>query len=243
DRPAPKLLFLSAGSGITPMMSMSRWLTDTLSGSDIIFYHCARTPADIIFRQELELMSARYPNFHLALSITRPEPGHPWYGFTGRLTADLLRAIAPDFQERTVYVCGPEGFMQATKTLLLEQQFPPQNYHEESFGAPKKRKPAPASSPVPTPTPAASGHSVMFSQSDRAIASDGSESILELAEQANVKIRSNCRQGVCGACKKRKLEGQVRYDTEPDALDPEDQAKGYILTCVACPIGRVVIEA
>lgn len=264
-RPAAKLLMISAGSGITPVMSMSRWVADLGLESDIVFFHCARAAVDIIFRQELEMMSARLPNFRLAISTTRPEVGHAWYGFTGRLTESILRNIAPDFQERQVYVCGPDGFMQATKTLLEELGLPMQNYAQESFGAPKKSKPAAMASPVlaavamanPIPaaaqvTPAAlpqNGHQpaaspiVLFSKSGKQAAGDGATSILELAEQEGVKIRSSCRQGVCGVCKKRKLEGEVSYDSEPEALEPDEQAAGYILPCIACPVGRVVVEA
>ncbi|HEY9627618.1 MAG TPA: FHA domain-containing protein [Coleofasciculaceae cyanobacterium] len=270
--PAPKLLFISAGSGITPVMSMSRWIADTAQQSDIVFFHCARTPRDVVFRQELEMMAARLPNFRLALSTTRPEPGQPWYGFTGRITASLLQMAASDYQERTVYVCGPNGFMQEVKALLEGLGFPMQNYHEESFGAPKKVKAAkadaaspvaspvadpvasaaaiathrPATPPVSAPSPAAGAAAqplVVFSQSGKQVSSDGSESVLELAEQEGIKIRSNCRQGVCGACKKRKLEGEVKYESEPDALEQSDQDAGFILCCVAAPVGRVVIEA
>jgi glycine betaine catabolism B len=244
--PPTKLLMISAGSGITPMMSMSRWVTDLVIPADIIFYHCARSPQDIIFRQELEMMSARSPNFHLVISTTRSPLGQPWYGLTGRLAASVLQSIAPDFQERTVYVCGPNGFMKTTKDLLAGLNFPMQNYYEESFGASKKTTPAKAAIPNAPPV-ASNGHSskaiVVFSQSAKQASGDGSESILELAEQEGVKIRSNCRQGVCGTCKKRKLEGEVKYDSQPDALEPDDQAAGYVLTCVACPVGRVVIEA
>jgi glycine betaine catabolism B len=244
--PPTKLLMISAGSGITPMMSMSRWITDLVISTDIVFYHCARSPQDIIFRQELEMMSARLPNFRLAISTTRSPLGQPWYGLTGRLTASVLQSIAPDFQERTVYVCGPNGFMQTTKDLLTSLNFPMQNYYEESFGASKKSTPAKAAIPNAPPV-ASNGHSskaiVVFSKSSKQTSGNGSESILELAEQEGVKIHSNCRQGVCGACKKRKLEGEVKYDSHPDALKPEDHAAGYVLTCVACPVGRVVIEA
>jgi glycine betaine catabolism B len=249
--PADRLLLISAGSGITPMMSMARWIGDRSIPSDVVFFHCARTPRDIIFRQELEMMSARLPNFHLAFSTTQPVLGDPWYGFTGRLTEAALRSIAPDFQERQIYVCGPEGFMQATKSLLEGLNFPMPNYFEESFGAPKKSPPAKPAKPavdlaaVPAPEkPQLAGlPSVVFSRSGQEVAGDGTESILELAEQVGVKIRSGCRQGVCGACKKLKLEGEVKYDCEPDGLEPDERAAGYILPCVAAAVGRVVVEA
>ncbi|HEY9624584.1 MAG TPA: FHA domain-containing protein [Crinalium sp.] len=277
--PAQKLLFISAGSGITPMMSMSRWLADTAAESDVVFFHCARTARDIIFRQELEMMATRLPNFRLAISTTRPDVGHPWFGFTGRLTETMLRAIAPDFQERTVYVCGPNEFMQSTKDMLEHLNFPMQNYYEESFGAPKKAKrdrevrgdgegrevalvgagameaalmlatsPSPLSPISPPSSPSPSSPSspplIVFAQSGKEVDWDEeAESILELAEQEGIKIRSNCRQGVCGACKKRKLEGEIRYESSPDALDDDEQAAGYVLTCVASPVGRVVIDA
>jgi ferredoxin-NADP reductase len=267
--PAQKLLLISAGSGITPMMSMSRWIADTATAADVAFFHCARSPQDIIFRQELEMMSTRLPNFRFAISTTRAELGQPWFGFTGRLTEVMLSSIAPDYQERTVYVCGPDGFMKGVKAMLEGLGFPMQNYYEESFGAPKKAKIQKSEpmehlsiSPLPPPpspngnqvathlvaspsTPAATSSQpvVVFAQSGKEVSGDGAESLLDLAEQEGIKIRSNCRQGVCGACKKRKLEGEVRYESEPDALEQAEQEAGYVLTCVASPVGRVVIEA
>lgn len=266
--PSPKLLMISAGSGITPMMSMSQWLHDTAAQSDIVFLHSARSPRDIIFRQELELMAARHPNFRLAITTTRSEPGEAWLGFSGRLTEAMLQVIAPDFRERTVYVCGPDTFMQGVKAMLSGLAFPMQNYYEESFGSPKKAKTAskpvvkePSIPPVkpytnghsvatevvklPPPTPASTSSqpAVFFAQSGKEVSCDGEESILELAEQEGVKIRSSCKQGVCGACKKRKLEGEVKYEENPEALDNSEQEAGYILTCVAYPVGRVAVEA
>ncbi|MDB9375186.1 FAD-binding oxidoreductase [Nodularia sphaerocarpa] len=280
--PAPKLLLISAGSGITPMMSMSRWICDTGSDCDVFFFHCARSPRDIIFRQELELMSARHDHFHLAISITRKEPGYSWLSMTGRLDAAMLQLVAPDFRERTVYVCGPNAFMEGVKQMLEEIGFPMQNYYEESFGPAKKQKKSPpvlplppaevglkqmlnnlltvpspslsiernspaiasVTAPVPTPTPSASSQTaVLFSKSGKEVTSDGEDSILELAEQEGVKIRSSCRAGSCGACKKRKLQGEIKYSGEPEAIEESEQQEGYILTCISYPIGKVVIDA
>ncbi len=234
DRPdAQKLLFISAGSGITPLMSMSRWILDTAAKRDILFFHSGRSPRDLIFRQELELMAARHANFNLVFTITRPEAAEVWPGLTGRLNETMIETIAPDFRERTVYVCGPDSFMQGVKALLTGLKFPMDNYYQESFGAAKK---AP-----PTSTPASAG-TVVFSQSVQEVTSDGTVSLLALAEQETIALDSSCRNGACGTCKVKKVFGEIRYEGQPDALTSSDEAGGYILSCIAYPVGRVVLE-
>jgi ferredoxin-NADP reductase len=259
----PKLLLISAGSGITPMMSMSRWVQDTLADCDIVFLHSARKPEDIVFRAELETMAAQLPNFRLAITLTQISLGYAWMGLTGRISESMLNLLVPDLLDRSVFVCGPEGFMQGIKSLLETLNFPMQNYMEESFGG---RKPAPiplasqpdlwaeplsAASyngnghhPVPSPSTAkTTPPAVKFAKSGQDIAADGTTSILELAEQEGIQIRHACRVGACGACKVIAREGQVRYDTPPMALTGADQEAGYVLACVAYPVDRLVVEA
>ena len=277
--PSTKLLLISAGSGITPMMSMSRWICDTASSVDIVFFHSARSPKDIIFRQELEMMTSRYPNFKLAITVTRPVPGQPWYGYRGRINEAILPAIAPDYQDRTVYVCGPNSFMESVKELLQNVGLPMENYYEESFGGAKKKRAtttsavsspdqtsvvrpsafapvhtsmqtpsAPATSivngftaPISLPDPATTVNSstplIVLSESGREIACDGEEAILDVAEAAGIDMACSCRMGACGACKVRIAEGEVVYDGDVSCDE------GYILACVARPVGKVVIKA
>ena len=307
--PSRKLLLISAGSGIAPMMSMSRWICDTVSDVDLVFLHSVRSPEDIIFRQELEMMTARYPNFKLAITVTRPVPGQPWYGYTGRINETILPAIADDYKERTAYVCGSHAFVEATKQLLQKLDFPMTNYYEESFGRAKQQKraatpttlredrtsifqpaPAPISSPsvaepptplpttppatppptrpttvaptsivpfdstdftsvaMPTPNPVVPSVSptrvtfdtsvVVLSKTGQEITCDGEEAILDVAEAKGADLPFGCRMGACGACKVRKIEGEVIYDD--DEINCEE---GFVFTCVARPVGRVVIEA
>ena len=183
--------------GITPMMSMSRWICDTVSNVDIIFLHSARSPEDIIFRQELEMMTARYPNFKLAITVTRAVPGQPWYGYTGRINETILPAIALDYQDRTVYVCGPNPFMEAIKELLQKIDFPMENYYEESFGGAKKKKAAapptanqtsvvPPSIPTPNITPPAVTSAVPPTSLVNGYAPPSSAEPVQPAKQAEV---------------------------------------------------------
>ncbi len=277
--PAPKLLFISAGSGITPMMGMSRWIYDTGANCDVVFFHSARNSDEVIFQDELELLAARQNNFHLAISITGKSGA---MGLKGRLTPAMLAVICPDFRDRVVFVCGSQGFMESTKQMLIDLQFPMNNYHQESFGGPKKKtsqQPVPvietpianspkfgiaaflgkiqsnapvyppsspdvaSAAPLESVAPAPSGSiQVVFEASGREVFGDGEESVLELAEQAGVKIRSGCRMGSCGACKKLTRSGTVKM-SDPEALAPSEVAAGYILCCVAYPQDRVVVDA
>ncbi|MDJ0899883.1 MAG: FHA domain-containing protein [Xenococcus sp. MO_188.B8] len=128
-----KILLISAGIGIAPMMSIARWLCDTVSNVDIIFVHSARSPRDIIFRKELELMSQKFPNFKLAITVTRTKTGTSWYGYTGRLNKSILPVIAPDYRERNVYVCGSDSFRKAMRSLMEELSLPMKNYYGEAL--------------------------------------------------------------------------------------------------------------
>ncbi len=251
----PKLLLLSAGSGITPMMSMSRWVQDTLVDCDVLFLHSARSLEDIVFRSELEMMATQIPNFRLAVTLTQKPTNQPWMGLTGRISESMLNLIVPDLNNRTVFVCGPSAFMKQAKTMLQEMNFPMAHYHEESFGDKPHAGKAAASSPtsataepaIAEPVQSSNGSNsaqvVNFTQSKQAVSADGSMTVLELAEQAGVDIQSACRMGACGACKLQTSVGEVRYETPPMALTEADQQAGCVLACVAYPIGDLKVEA
>lgn len=150
--PGPRLLLISAGSGITPMLSMTRWLTDTAAAVDTVFLHTARTSADFVCRQELEWMAEQNPQLRLLLLTTRPEPGSRWPGLSVRLNLEVLRLGVPDFARRQIFCCGPDAFMADMRTMMEKAGFPMANYHEESFGAPRPR-PAPAAADAHAATP------------------------------------------------------------------------------------------
>lgn len=131
------LLFLAAGSGITPCMSMLRWLADTPGATDIVFINCVRTPRDIIFHQELIYLSMRLgPRLRLAILPSALCPGQPWQGAVGRLDEAFLRSYVQDFLKREVFACGPSGFLGVAKSILSNMGFPLEHYHHENFGGP-----------------------------------------------------------------------------------------------------------
>lgn len=154
DIPSRKLLLISGGSGITPVMSMLRWLMDTNADCDAIFISSARTPNDVIFQRELELFDSQFPHLKVAITCSSQHPGKHWLGYTGHLNRRMLEMIAPDYLERTAYICGPPFFMDAMKQTLLEMGLPAERYFQESFGGAPPAK-APAAAPVVTSAPAA----------------------------------------------------------------------------------------
>lgn len=232
-KPRKKLLFLAAGSGVTPMLSMARWLQDQQRdgadmSTDVVYFHCARTTEDLIFDAEVQVMAQENPRFVHHISLTRSPKAKRWKGFKGYLDAAMLQHIAPDFAEREVYLCGPTGFMEGTRALLANSGFPMRHLHEESFGA--------------AGSVDASGGSVRFDASNVEVECSGQQSILEIAEQCGVKIPSACRTGDCGECKVRKIAGETPM-VNCAGLDPYEVEDGVVLTCVGFVNGRVTVDA
>jgi glycine betaine catabolism B len=261
--PAQKLLLIAAGSGITPMMSMLRWLSDTESPVDVVVINNVRTPNDIIFKRELHLISTILGN-HLRLGIvpTQVHAGQAWNGPTGRFSENLLRYFAPDFLEREVYVCGPASYMEVVKDLLENAGFPLARFHQESFGAApvEATKEVSNAAPVPAPAPTAmpprlvaqmvsssnvnngTSSEVVFAKSGKTISCEPNDFILEVAEENGMELANSCRAGTCGTCRLTKIEGTVLMDDQ-SALTEEDIQSGMVVICIGRAQGRVVLDA
>lgn len=140
-------LFASGGSGITPLMGMLRTLADARRHPDIVFLHAGRTPADLIFRDELLWRARVTPGLRLVFLPERTEPGDVHLGPVGRLSEALLQVMVPDLAGRTVMCCGPAPFMDAVRRHSLALGVPPARYLEESFGGSGEPAAAP-STPV-----------------------------------------------------------------------------------------------
>ena len=96
--------------------------------------------------------------------------------------------------------------------------------------------------PVAAPSPAQPAI-VQFAASGKETNCDDGQSLLEIAEAAGVAIDSSCQSGTCGTCTVKLLDGEVRYEADPDGLEESDAAAGHILTCIASPVGKVVLDA
>ncbi|WP_321798008.1 hybrid-cluster NAD(P)-dependent oxidoreductase [Caballeronia sp. J97] len=235
--PATKSLYLSAGSGVTPLMSMTRASIDLGLDRDIVFIHSARTPADIVFREELARFAKRSPRLRVFFVCEGIGDAAQWNGPIGRLGLQLLSQWAPDYREREVFTCGPAGYMSAVRALLHEGGHDPGRYHQESFDIGAGVVPAPA-------TEIAAGQetfTVRLSRSSRSFTMNASQTVLSAAKKAGVAVPSSCSQGICGTCKTRVLEGTVDMKHNGGIRDREIQ-KGLRLLCCSRPTSDLVLE-
>ncbi|WP_345367294.1 ferredoxin reductase [Actinoallomurus liliacearum] len=234
EPPPPRLLFLTAGSGITPVRAMLRGL---LSGAaprgaaepgvavshrdagyrglpDVVLMHSAPTPADVIFGAELRALAARFANLRLYERYTRTG---------GRLRPADVPDLCPDWAERAAWVCGPAGMLQEAEDHWAGS---PDRLHVEHF------RPA-------VPTAGGEGGCIRFTKSGRQADADGGTSLLIAGERAGVLMPSGCRMGICHSCVGRLASGQVR-DLRTGQIHGE--AGDLVQTCVSAAAGPVEIE-
>jgi ferredoxin-NADP reductase len=226
--PSNKMLFIGAGSGITPILSMSRWIADTAASVDVKLLASFKSPPDIIFRKEFEMLSARNRGFQIALTVTSGWHGSDfWTGFTGRISSHMLNMFVPDIHDRDIFLCGPEPFADGVKSLLREIGYDMSRFHTESFGSGRS---AQASANVEQALQLKGPlHKVTFAKSGKTVDADEHITLLELAEAHGIEIEYSCRIGSCGACE-AKCRGAVH--TAPTCeIDEKTKNAGFVYTC------------
>lgn len=247
DSKPDKVLLISAGSGITPVMSMARFWCDQASDKGIVFINWVRSVSDIIFRRELALLDHQYDNFNLEVICTQPGLSENWLGRRGRINKTTLLDMVPDIKERTIFCCGPDGFMQQVKVCLEQLDFDMNNYHDETFdpGGKKKAKLAlkqkELSAKQEAEKDSSRAYQVTLKKSNKVLDFDDSHYLLDNIEAAGVNIDSACRAGNCGACIVKKLSGETETENE-SGLSQDDREDGYILTCTTHVKSNVILD-
>lgn len=211
-----RILFVSGGSGITPVMAMLRTLrTLETGGPEIVFVHYARTEGEACYRDELAAM----PDVRVLHGFTRGAGGH----LDGHFDESHLAAAMP--RPEAVFVCGPPALVDAVRRIAGVD--PSITIRSESF--------------VPAPLVLGdrpSGGRINFRDSGVTVTDDG-RPLLNQAEGAGLTPQSGCRMGICHTCTRHKLRGVVRNTTTGaiSATDEED-----IQVCVSVPVGDVEIN-
>ncbi|HEX3975786.1 MAG TPA: ferredoxin reductase [Solirubrobacteraceae bacterium] len=221
--PSPRperIVLISGGSGITPVLSMLRTLADEGHQGEISFLHFARTEADWLYEPEVRAVVARLPGLRVDYFTTRGDEPR-------RLDVALLRELVGDAQDATAAVCGPAGLVDAAPTVWAELGGDAGRLLTETFMPPRVLV-----------TGDAAGGMLRFLRSDRT-AQIGDGTLLEQAEAAGLTPEFGCRMGICHTCTCRKAAGAVRNLRTGEVSEEENED---IQLCISAPAGDVALE-
>jgi ferredoxin-NADP reductase len=217
DPPPSKLLFISAGSGITPLMSMLQELDREDAMDDVVLLHSARDPDGVIFGDELTALDAKHDGLRLHVQVTSER---------GRMEPKHLDDLCPDWSEREVFASGPGEMLDAltehfeahgdTEKLHMERFQPKLGLAEEGEGGP-----------------------IVFTKSECETEADGSTPILVAGEEAGLELPFGCREGICHTCVGKLRSGRVRDLRTGKVVGNEGET---VRTCINAPEGPVEIE-
>lgn len=210
-----KVLFLTAGSGITPVMGMLRNHLPALR--DVVHVHCAPTASDVIFASELEQYAAES---RLSLHLNLDDRD-------GILDLATLDSTVPDWRERQVWVCGPTGLLDAAENHWAAAGLA-QQLHVERFR--------------PTLVEPGEGGEITFLESDLTVDADGGTTILDAGEEAGVLMPSGCRMGICFGCVTTMRQGAVRDLRTGEITTAEPGEEVSIQTCINAVAGSCDLE-
>jgi ferredoxin-NADP reductase len=222
-----RIVLISGGSGITPVLSMLRTLTDEGHRGEITFLHYARSAEDLLYAEDLREIAAAHDNVRVLPVFTRGDDASSSEpGLTGRFGREHLRRALPVDADAAAFVCGPGALVEAVRTLWAEEELStPLRF--EHFAPPV----------LPELDPDQLGD-VTFAGSGVTTAADGS-TLLEQAEAAGLSPTHGCRMGICLTCKCTLRSGVVR-----DTLSGEigGTPGEEIRICVSAPVGDVSID-
>jgi stearoyl-CoA 9-desaturase NADPH oxidoreductase len=222
-----RILLISGGSGITPVMAMLRTLLDENHPGRITFLHYCNTAADMIYAGELAEIAARHPHVELIRCFAQPGQNEDERGeLQGLFSREQLSAAVPDYAAAACFLCGPPAMMQAVEQVYAEDGLAAR-LHLERF----------STAPVAIEGAGAEGE-VRFARSERLALNTG-DTLLNQAEAAGLKPESGCRMGICHACTCRKTAGRVR-DLRTGQIS--DAGEEEIQICVSVPVGGVTLE-
>ena len=216
DPAPPSILFLTAGSGITPVMSMLRTLVRRNQIGDITHLHSAPTESDVMFRTELADLAADQPGYRLQVRETRKQ---------GRLDLASLDQEVPDWRERQTWACGPEGMLS-----------------QAAEGRGRRRASATgctwSDSRCPRRHPPERAERSRSPEAGAAVDADAATSLMDAGENAGVQMPFGCRMGICQSCVVSLVDGHVRDLRTGAEHDPGTR----IQTCVSAASGDCTLD-
>jgi len=215
DPPLAKVLFLTAGSGITPVMGMLRTLQRRQCMPDVMVVHSARNPSEALFRDELRALVESHPTFRLHEQLTEQK---------GKLDLRQLADVCPDWTEREAWACGPAAMLDSAEELWKANDLA-DRLHLERFT-------------VELAGGGGEGGTVTFQTAGKTAEVDGATTLMDAGEQAGVQMPFGCRMGICQSCVVPLLAGSVR-DLRSGA---EHHEGDRIQTCISAAAGDCTLD-
>jgi stearoyl-CoA 9-desaturase NADPH oxidoreductase len=214
--PAPaSVLFITGGSGITPVMSMLRTLARRAQITDVIHLHSAPTESDVMFATELADLQRSHDGYRMTMRPTRTE---------GRLDLSRLDEEVPDWRQRQTWACGPEGMLNDAQRVWHAAGID-ELLHLERFAVSKAAAHG-------------QGGTVQFARSQKTVTVDGATPLMDAGENVGIQMPFGCRMGICQSCVVSLVDGHVR-DLRTGA---EHEPGSRVQTCISAASGDCVLD-
>ncbi|GLU56328.1 ferredoxin--NADP reductase [Dyadobacter frigoris] len=245
DDQTRQVVFIGAGSGITPLFSIAKSVLMVEQESEVVLIYGSRTESSIIFKDKIKVLQDKYKErFKVIYTLSQPEES--WEGQRGRLNKSHILKIMeglPDLKvsEAEFFLCGPEDMMEEANRALAIRGVALNKIRQESFltAAPKHGE---VILEETDDSPKTHEITLFYEGTEYKVPVKPYETILEAAMNMDIDLPYSCQAGMCTACMGRCVSGKVQLDEE-DALSEAELKEGFILTCVAHPMSDdVVIE-
>ncbi len=236
-RDAGTVIALAGGSGITPFLSMAYAIRDGLEDFNLTVLFGSRTEDTILFKAELDAIASECDKVKVIHILSEEEKDGYEHGF---ITAELIKKYAPESENYSVFMCGPEAMYRFAEKeiekLGLEKKF----VHRELLGVTKDVASQPG-------YPAGCAGKIfkatlLRGEEKYEFEARADEPVLVAIERAGIAAPSRCRSGECGWCRSKLLSGSVYTPAETDGRRWADKEHGYIHPCASFPTSDIVIE-
>ncbi|MCF2445097.1 ferredoxin--NADP reductase [Dyadobacter sp. CY345] len=246
DDQTRQVVFIGAGSGITPLFSIAKSILMVEQESEVVLIYGSRTESSIIFKEKIRVLEEKYKErFKVIYTLSQPEEN--WQGERGRLNKSHILKIMeglPDLKinEAEFFLCGPEDMMEEANRALAIRGVTLNKIRQESFLTATTPSHGEVTLEETDDSPKTHEITLFYEGTEYKVPVKPFETVLEAAMNMDIDLPYSCQAGMCTACMGRCVSGKVQLDEE-DALSEAELNEGFILTCVAHPMSDdVVIE-
>ncbi|MCF2490624.1 ferredoxin--NADP reductase [Dyadobacter sp. CY347] len=239
-----QVVFIGAGSGVTPLFSILKSILMVEPESEVFLIYGSRNEESIIFKNKLEALQAKYGE-RLKVVHTLSQPSENWEGEKGRLNKSHLLKIVEKLptlnkSEAEFFLCGPEDMMEEAHRALAILAVPENKIRKESFMTATAAQPGEVTLEEEDDTLKTREITLFYEGAEYKLSVKPHETVLEAALNMDIDLPYSCQAGMCTACLGRCTSGKVHLDEE-DALSEAELKEGFILTCVSHPMSDDVI--